>query len=239
MIKRNLLIFITITAAITLTLAGCGKNNSTSEDSKSTESSIAKEESKDDSKETIASEASGSDDASLPDYLTDSFTPDMSGDDNSTVGDATNAVAGQILSLTDNATKQETGATLEVPAGTNAYSLKIDSIKLTDDRNEYETGEAKKVVRVEYEITNNSSDEDILVDAYSFRLMNSATYSAYSPYALKTEDNQGSLITTAAPGATVKCAIGFAVNDDASEVTLIFDDVAALSGTEYYFKADL
>ena len=239
MIKRNLLIFITITAAITLTLAGCGKNNSTSEDSKSTESSIAKEESKDDSKETIASEASGSDDASLPDYLTDSFTDNMAPNEESSIGDATNAVAGQILTLTDNAIKKETGEALEIPAGTNAYTLKVDSIQLTDERNEYETGEAKKVVKVEYEITNNSGDEDILVDAYSFRLMNSATYSAYDAYALKTDDNQGSLIVTAAPGATVKCSIGFAVNDDASEVTLIFDDVAALSGTEYYFKADL
>jgi len=116
-------------------------------------------------------------------------------------------------------------------SGADLCSLKIDSIKFTDERNAEDSSNPEAVVVVDYTYENTGSEEPLLLDGMSFKLIENDT--VCTPYYLST-------LTPAEPankGETQSGQLAFAVTKNTNDVTLFFDSEAL--DAQMAFKAAL
>lgn len=103
-------------------------------------------------------------------------------------------------------------------SGADLCTLTINSIKVTDERNEEDTETPEKVIIVDYTYENTASEDPLLFDDMSFKLLDGDT--VCKPYYLSTLTP-----AEAAPkGKSSTGQIAFSVGADCKEVTLFFEN---------------
>lgn len=220
-IRRSLLLTVAIMA---FSLVGCQSFKKTAEkdtDTAATETSAeetdapdAAEEGSKDTSEATKPEDEVTVQTPLEEIqgegMPDNTLPDMSGIESISVGE--NCVF-----------SSESGADL--------CSLKIDSIKFTDERNAEDPSSPEAVVVVDYTYENTGSEEPLLLDSMSFKLIEDDA--VCTPYYLST-------LTPAEPakkGESQSGQLAFAVTKTTKDVTLFFDSEAL--DVQMAFKAEL
>ena len=176
-------------------------------------------------------------DAELPEYLTGDFVENSETVTEGGIAEGANTYEGEILSLTQASQNINIGDEVTITGDGGSYSLKIESIEVTDERNEFLDSDPGKVVKVRYTYTA-TSEEPVLVGQICFRLMNTKAES-YEAYLLDSTNDPEAAPVPSENGTPVTASLAFAVNDDESEVTLIFDDAVYVSGAEYYIHAGI
>lgn len=120
---------------------------------------------------------------------------------------------------------------MEGVSGEEFCTLTINSITTTDDRNEGDPEEPEKVVVLDYTYENTESEEPLLLDDLSFKLLDGDT--VCQPYYLST-------LTPAEPaesGETASGQIAFSVSKDCKQVILYFEN--GTSGAAAAFETKL
>lgn len=120
---------------------------------------------------------------------------------------------------------------VEGESGAEFCTLTINSIKTTDERNEDDPENPEQVVVVDYTYENTTSDEPLLLDDMSFKLLEGDT--VCRPYYLST-------LTPAEPAETGKTAngqIAFSVSKKCKKVILFFENES--SGAAAVFESKL
>ena len=242
----SVLLCIFVSAAV---FTGCGSNKETVQTEISSESDtsddtsdISSTDESDTSKETEPADTpSGDSSASdtedgLPDYLQDDS--DISENQiDTTLAEGFNAAEGTKVTIPADAEKINAGAFFCVPSDGNDYEIQINSIEETDERNPYAASEASKVLVISYTVKNNNIDEGVLVDNYSFKLLNEDNETC-EYYPLDTEGSNAS-VSIAEKGKTAECSIAYAVNDDSRKFTLLFEDIFCGTDTSAYLESEL
>jgi len=222
--KKHISHLLLLTAIMVFSLVGCQSSENAAENdtdaaatetpAEETEAPDAAEEGSKDTSEATRPEDEVTDQTPLEEIqgegMPDNTLPDMSGIESVSVGE--NCVF-----------SSESGADL--------CSLKIDSIKFTDERNAEDSSNPEAVVIVDYTYENTSSEDSLLLDGMSFKLIENDT--VCTPYYLST-------LTPAEPankGETQSGQLAFAVTKTTNDVTLFFDSEAL--NAQMAFKAAL
>lgn len=232
---------------VTLILAGCGSKTASSSTAVSATSAVSKSStassssktstsktssaSKTDSSDASKSTSSGaSDTGSVP---ADSLTSTVATE--STKGEGLNTAPGTEVALSDGAIEGKLTEKSPVPAASPSFWLTADKIELTDERNSANPQEADRVVKVTYTYTNDSMESDLLIGQYSFKLLDSEG-KALEIYYFDSSDISTATAVPVAKGASCTAVIGFILTGSSKDVTLVYDDLATSSKTEYYWK---
>lgn len=116
-------------------------------------------------------------------------------------------------------TEYQIGDTIKIENGTSSYTLKIDSVSYTDQRNTH-VRDIENVVLIDYTYEN-LSDEILLVGDVRFQLTDSVQEKVYESYYYND-------LKTAEPvekGQSVSAQVAFAQDDTESEVFLVYTDI--------------
>ena len=224
-------------------LAGCAKKDTASTGELS--SGAEKAGSSD-----TGSDTAGSADASVPPQSVSGAGNGPSAQDptaenkeeGSLPGEGINAVAGEVQDTPGVHAVRSIGEDYDVVSGKDSeqlsYTVRIDAVEVTEDRNPYETTPADLVVKVVYTVSSREIADPILVDAMSFRLTDEEQR-AYAPYFLDPAADERADILPVEAGKSATFAIGFAVTGSPKEVTLLFEDVFRQSGCAFSLIAPL
>lgn len=116
-------------------------------------------------------------------------------------------------------------------SGTDLGSLRINDIRITTERNEQDTSAPESVAVIEYTYENSGSEEALLFDSMSFRLLQGET--VCTPYYLSTL----TLAEPAKKGESSSGQLAFIVDKDIKDVKIYFDPEAL--DTQMVFTAQL
>ena len=120
-------------------------------------------------------------------------------------------------------------------SGNALYSVRIDSMELTDARSDFEE-DASNVVIVRYTVTSVSSSDSVYVGALGFRLTDENN-KAFRSYELDPETEPGSQISPLSKGETGSFCIAYAVEGSPSSLSLVFGDPDGSGSWQYILPA--
>lgn len=227
--RKTLLITLTLLSLLSFSLFGCsskGNENTPANEPTPTEAADESEDSEDaDSSDADSKEETNDSDAddTLPEDEEDP-TPveDIQGEG------TTDTTVPDLSSI--NAAPLEQDCVMTAESGAELGTLKIEKAAVTDERDENNASSPQKVVVIDYSYTN-SSDEPLLLDDMSFKLVDGDT--ACAPY-------YAAFLASAEPaenGQSSSGQIAFEVSSDFSKGTLVFD--SELAGEELSFEIEV
>ncbi|MBQ6468722.1 MAG: hypothetical protein IJJ50_01545 [Lachnospiraceae bacterium] len=152
-------------------------------------------------------------------------------------GEGTVSFQGEKVSVAQDAEAAEAGREYPVTdaAGASSYTLRIDSMELTDMRSDFEE-DASNVVLVRYTVTSVASSDPVFAGASGFRLVDGNNIACRS-YELDPEAEPLSQISPLSKGESGSFCIAFAVEGAPSSLTLVFGDPAGTGARQYTLKA--
>ena len=143
--------------------------------------------------------------------------------------------SGETVEIGSDAKHASVGEECSVP-GTGssdeaAYSVRVDSIELTPERNNYSDEEAN-VVKVVYTVTSISAADPVFVGPFRFRLTDE-NGTASRTYEQDTAVDSRADILPVESGSSGTFSIAFALDGRPSSLTLIFEDTDAENAVQY------
>lgn len=125
------------------------------------------------------------------------------------------------------------GEIIEVSTEQGAYTVTIDSVKKTEERNEFERRKPEAVYEIEYTYSNISLDEPLLITEYSFTLIDEHGNTGYS-YPLFSDVYPSETVK----GARSKGIMYLAAHKDSSSIILTFKDNMFTTNSDCYISLD-
>lgn len=180
----------------------------------------------------------GNIDESLPEYLRGDGEW-IETDGQTTAGEGTNVLAGEEVTLKTYAELCDIGKAVTVTNPYGTYTLKIDSIGLTDTRREGDS-ENRQVVRVVYTFTNTDYSGDLYIGDVFFKLLgkDSRACATYSFEDVPTSTHPQAVPAAKNESRTVE--LGYVLTEPSERVTLVFDDLSdPQNGDELYWVEKL
>ena len=115
--------------------------------------------------------------------------------------------------------------------GNPLYTITVDSMELTDERNSYADPE-EQIVKILYTVENTSSDEPVFAGPFRFRLTDENGL-ACRTYEQDTAVESRADIIPVEKGASAQFAIAYAIDGAPGGLTLLFED----AGAQYALEA--
>ncbi|MGI6007616.1 MAG: DUF4352 domain-containing protein [Ruminococcus sp.] len=224
--RKPLLITLTLLSLLTFSLFGCNSNGGSDTDAENPAPTEAAADSEGNADKTGSDTKDKKTETKEENAQTD-------GEDQTPVediqGEGTTDTEVPDLSSIDTAPLDQ-DCVVTAESGAELATLRIEKAEVTDERDENNSSNPEKVVVIDYSYTN-SSDEPLLLDNMSFKLVEGDT--TCTPY-------YAAFLKTAEPaknGESSSGQIAFEVSSDFTEGTLVFD--SSLAGEDLSFKIEV
>ena len=125
------------------------------------------------------------------------------------------------------------GETIEITTEDGVYSVTIDSVEKTSERNEYEAKKPEAVYKIAYSYANVSMEEPVYISEYSFTLIDEQGNTGYV-YPNFSDEYPSETIK----GAKSKAVMFFGTHKDSGSLVLAFKDNMFNSNSDFYIRAD-
>lgn len=237
--RKTLLMTLTLVSLLAFSLFGCGGGKTDTDENTATptptqEAADADGQSKDKDTAEDADKAAPEAETNGEDTDADTQEPAADSSEEQTPveeiqGEGTTDSQVPDLSSIDTAPlKQDCVITAE--SGAELGTLNIEKAQVTDERDENNASNPEKVVVIDYSYTN-SSDQALLLDSMSFKLVEGET--ACTPYYAAFLESP----EPAESGQSSSGQIAFEVSADFTKGTLVFD--SSLAGEELSFEIEV
>lgn len=125
------------------------------------------------------------------------------------------------------------GEIIEVSTDEGKYTVTVDSVRKTDERNEYESRKPEAVYEIEYTYSNISMDDPVYITEYSFTLIDEHGNTGYR-YPIFTDVYPSETVK----GARSKAVMYLGAHKDSSSIILTFKDNMFNSTSDCYISLE-
>lgn len=125
------------------------------------------------------------------------------------------------------------GETVEITTEEGVYTLTVDSVKKTSERNSFETKEPEAVYEIAYSYSNVSMEETVYISEYSFTLIDAHGNTGYI-YPNSSDVYPSETVK----GAKSKGVMFFGTHKDSSSIILAFKDNMFNTNSDFYIRID-
>lgn len=125
------------------------------------------------------------------------------------------------------------GETVEITTEEGVYTLTVDSVKKTAERNSYETKQPEAVYEIAYSYSNVSMEETVYISEYSFTLIDAHGNTGYI-YPNSSDVYPSETVK----GAKSKGEMFFGTHKDSDSIILAFKDNMFNTNSDFYIRID-